>query len=72
MIASPIYGLYIGCWVMFIKPIIDAVNAFSSDMLTTKMLVVTVLKCMFAGFVGTIVFYVGYIIGRVILYFVNE
>ena len=48
---------------MFIKPIIEACKAFDSGTLTGMIVGVTVLKCIFASFVGSIIAYVGCLIG---------
>lgn len=66
-IASAIGGLYVGGWVMFIKPIINAANAFDAGTLTSTMIIWTVLKCMFASTVGTFVFYMGNVVVKAIL-----
>lgn len=48
---------------MFIKPIIDACKTFDADTLTGMIVGVTVLKCIFASFVGSIIAYVECLIG---------
>lgn len=52
-------ALYVGLWVMFIQPIMVACQAFDAGRLTGAMVGVTILKCIFAGCVGTIIGYVG-------------
>ena len=63
IIAGIVGGLYVGGWLMFIKPIIEACKAFDAGTLTGMTVGVTVLKCIFASFVGSIITYVGYLIG---------
>ena len=63
IIAGIVGGLYVGGWLMFIKPIIEACKAFDAGTLTGMIVGVTVLKCIFASFVGSIIAYVGCLIG---------
>lgn len=63
IIAGIVGGLYVGGWLMFIKPIIEACKAFDTGTLTAMTVGVTVLKCIFANFVGGIIAYAGYLIG---------
>lgn len=51
---------------MFIKPIIEACKAFDTGTLTAMIVGVTVLKCIFVNFVGTIIAYVRCLIGVVL------
>lgn len=67
VIAGILGGLYVGGWVMFIKPIIDICKAFDTGMLTGLMVGHTVLKCMFAGAVGGIIYFIGVVIGYIFL-----
>lgn len=60
-------GLYVGAWLMFIKPIIACCVAFDAGALTAVMIGKTVLKCIFAGFVGWMIFIVLGAIGRSLL-----
>lgn len=60
-------GLYVGAWLMFIKPIIACCVAFDAGALTAVMVGKTVLKCIFAGFVGWMIFIVLGAIGRFLL-----
>lgn len=48
-------GIYVGGWLMFIQPIIEVANAFDAGLLTGSMVAITILKCIFATFVGTVV-----------------
>ena len=63
MIGSWIGALYVGGWLMFISPIIEACKAFDAGTLTGYIVGVTILKCIFAGTVGSLVAYFGTLIG---------
>lgn len=52
-------GLYVGGWLMFIQPIVDCCKAFDLHTLTGLMVGTTVLKCLFASVVGSVIFYLG-------------
>ena len=58
-IGSIVGGLYIGGWIMFIQPIIEACKHFDAGTLTGLIVGTTVLKCVFASAVGGIIVYVG-------------
>lgn len=64
VIAGIIGGLYVGGWLMFIQPILEACQAFDAGTLTGLMVGMTVLKCFFASTVGWIIFAVGLWIGQ--------
>lgn len=66
IIAGIVGGLYVGGWLMFISPIIEALKAFDAGTLTGMMVGVTVLKCILASVVGGIIARVGIYIGTVI------
>lgn len=51
---------------MFIQPIIEVCKAFDTDTLTGLIVGVTVLKCIFASVVGTVIAYVGVLVGSLI------
>lgn len=59
-------GLYVGGWIMFIQPIIEACKAFDAGTLTGLIVGVAVLKCIFASAVGTIIGYIGVLIGTLV------
>ena len=63
MIGSWIGALYVGGWLMFISPIIEACKTFDAGTLTGYIVGVTILKCIFAGTVGSLVAYFGTLIG---------
>ena len=48
-------GIYVGGWLMFIQPMIAAASSFDAGLLTGTMVVITILKCIFATFVGTVI-----------------
>ena len=49
---------YTGGWLLFIKPIIDCCKAFDAGSLTGLMVGITVLKCVFASAVASIIIWV--------------
>ena len=59
LIVSIIVGVYVGSWLMFVQPIIEACKHFDAGTLTGLMVGTTVLKCFFAGTVCGIVIYTG-------------
>ena len=65
VVAGVVGGLYVGGWIMFIQPIIEACKAFDAGTLTGLIVGVTVLKCIFATTVGSIIAYIGVFVGSV-------
>lgn len=63
-IGSAAYGVYVGTWLMFIKPIIEACKAFDAGTLTGLLVGTTVLKCLFASLAGWIIVYVGSVVAQ--------
>lgn len=61
--AGIILAFYVGGWVMFIQPIMDACRHFDAGTLTGAIVGATVLKCVFASTVGTIIAYAGILSG---------
>ena len=59
LVGSIVLGLYVGGWVMFVQPIIEACVAFDAGTLTGLIVGTTVLKCIFASTVCGIIIYVG-------------
>lgn len=57
--ASIVCGLYVGGWLMFIQPILEACEHFDAGTLTGVIIGTTVLKCIFASAVGGLIAYVG-------------
>ena len=68
IIIGIVMGMYIGGWVMFVQPIIQACVAFDAGVLTGMIVGTTILKCMFASFVLAIISYTGVWIGSLIMY----
>lgn len=60
-------GAYVGIWVMFVRPILDAAYAFDTGMLTGTIICITILKCIFASVVGTAISYIGVVIGSYLM-----
>ena len=54
-IAGIIGACYVGGWMMFVSPIIEACKAFDAGTLTGTIVGVTVLKCVFASLVTSII-----------------
>lgn len=52
-------GFYVGGWILFIQPIISACQAFDAGVLTGTIVGITVLKCIFASAVGSIIIWLG-------------
>ena len=65
-IIGVIAALYVGGWLMFIQPIIEACKAFDAGSLTGVMVGTTVLKCIFASPVGSIIAYIGTLLAGVV------
>lgn len=59
LIGSVVCGVYIGGWLMFIQPIIEACKAFDAGTLTGLIVGTTVLKCIFASTVGALIVWIG-------------
>lgn len=66
VVSGVVGGLYVGGWIMFIQPIIEACKAFDAGTLTGLIVGVTVLKCIFATTVGSIIAYIGVFVGSVL------
>lgn len=67
IVSGILLGLYVGGWLMFIQPIISACMAFDSGTLTGTIVGITVLKCLFASFVGGIIVWIGTVTGQLLL-----
>ena len=59
LIGSIVLGLYVGGWVMFIQPIIEACKAFDAGTLTGLIVGTTVIKCIFASTIGGLIIWIG-------------
>ena len=66
IIASILGGVYLGGWLLFVKPILAAYAAFDAGILTSTLVITTIIKCIIASTVGTIIVYAGVIIGSFI------
>ena len=64
-VGSIVIALYVGGWSMFIQPILEACRHFDAGTLTGVIIGTTVLKCVFASAVGSIIVYVGALIASV-------
>ena len=64
LIGSVVGGAYVGGWLMFIQPIIEACKAFDAGTLTGLMVGTTVLKCIFASTVSGFIVYIGSAISK--------
>lgn len=64
LIGSIVGGLYVGGWLMFIQPIIEACKAFDAGTLTGLMIGITVLKCIYASAVSGFIVSIGSTISK--------
>ena len=53
--AGIVSGLYVGGWLMFIQPILEACQHFDAGTLTGFIISTTVLKCVFASAVSGLI-----------------
>lgn len=60
-IISYLDGIYVGGYLMFIKPITTCITAFDLGTLTGAMIGWSIVKCVFAGSVCGIIVYFGYL-----------
>lgn len=58
---------YMGIWEMFIGPIIDACKHFDAGTLTGLMVGKTIIKCIFASTVSSLIAWVSYFVGMLII-----
>ena len=56
-------SIWVGGWIMFVQPIIEACRHFDAGTLTAMIIGTTILKCIFAGGVGAAIFYLCTLIG---------
>lgn len=66
MIVFGAVALYVGGWIMFVQPILEACQHFDAGTLTGTMVGITVLKCLFASTVGGIIFWIGCFLGGIV------
>lgn len=67
MIIGIAAGLYVGGWLMFIQPILEACRCFDAGTLTGTIVGVTILKCVFSGAIGSIIAWLGVVLGSVVI-----
>ena len=65
-IAGVVLACYVGGWVLFIKPILAACAAFDAGTLTATVLGVTVIKCLLASAVASLIIGVAYGIAKIL------
>lgn len=68
VVLSVVLGLYVGGYLMFIKPIVACLVAFDTGVLTGSMIGWTIVKCIFAGTVGGVIFIIGHYIAMIFLH----
>lgn len=68
MIYGVFSGLYVGGWLMFLKPILIAITAYDTGTLTGMIIFSTVIKCIFASAIGFLIFYLLFWLGANIYY----
>lgn len=66
LIGSILCGLYVGGWIMFIQPIIEACKHFDAGTLTGAIVGSTIVKCALASFVTSIIVSAGIFIVQII------
>lgn len=66
LIGSILCGLYVGGWIMFIQPIIEACRCFDAGTLTGVVIGSTIVKCALASFVTSIIVSAGIFIVQII------
>ena len=67
MIAGIVGGVYVGGWMMFISPIIEACRHFDAGTLNAVIIGWTIVKCFFASVVGVAIAWVGMFIGTLLI-----
>jgi zinc transporter ZupT len=68
-VAGFVGAAYVGAWLMFVKPIMDAYAAFKAGAITYAIICITVTKCVFAGSVSSLFIACGCAVGK---YFLNK
>lgn len=67
VIAGAVLGMYVGIYKMIIVPIVALCVAISAGTVTTLLVASVVLKVLFAGTVGYLIFTIFYVIGYVLM-----
>lgn len=65
--AGVLGGVYVGVWLMFIRPILEVCGAFDNGTLTAMLIGVTVFKVIFAGVTGIAIIWLGFVLGAIII-----
>ena len=68
IIIGALMGAYVGGYCMVVKPIFEVAKAYDAGALTGVIIASTVLKCIFATPIGSLIFSIGYIIGVTLIY----
>ena len=68
ILAGALLGAYVGGYCMFIQPIFETAKAYDAGLMTGMMVATTVLKCIFATPIGSLIFSIGYIICVTLIY----
>lgn len=63
-----ILGIYVGGYLMFVRPIVDCLIAFDLGTLTGSMIGWTIAKCIFAGTASGVVIGIAYIITMILFH----
>lgn len=67
IVVGALGGLYLGGWCMIISPILGLCKAIDAGTITAYMVGLTVIKFLFASFVGWFIFYFSLFLARFIL-----
>ncbi len=66
LLGSILCGLYVGGWIIFIQPVIEACKHFDAGTLTGAIVGSTIVKCALASFVTSIIVSAGIFIIQII------
>ena len=66
ILSSCLAGIYIGGWLLMLKPIYDLCVSISHGNVTIEQIIITFIKCVFSSSVAWILAYTGSVIGAVI------
>lgn len=69
IVAGSVLGLYIGGWHLFIGSILDIAKSIDNDTVTATLIAINLIKIFVAGVVGWGIFYIGFIIGGILMSF---
>ena len=65
-VGGVLLGLYVGGWLLFVKPIIDVCYAIDNHTISAIVIGIAVIKCIFASLVGVLIGYLGIVIGIIL------